>query len=572
MRQIYNKSALEKLSSPDQLDRMIIITSPRLWIFLLAVAVVLAVSLIWAIKGSVPVNLDADGVYMNTGGTDILYAQNTGLVSKITVKTGTQVKKGDTLAYIRVVDEAEEADRLKERIEELKKISFDGQGDLATNDNSQLLEIKRNIITLGSGVETNRASLALKRKMRDDAYQDAANKKAEMDERQNAYYTSVKSTGQTPNIEYSQAQSKFSLATSTASGLNNLYLQAQSAYETALAAYKSQYVGSDGKVINDYSDVPGTANYNAEFAAAKAQVKAASVAVDAYKSEYSTAQSSSKDAENRLNAIKGIYEGQQDYEASRASFNTVSYSEYTRALSAYTNAEAKYQNLVSEVNVLEMQLGLEEDNLSAQTQTLRVQFDNTKGSLINQLEDQRKKYLEKMEKAVVQATADGVLYELSMAEGGAVQQGGRVGSILVGNTQMNTVVCYVPLQNAKKLSPGMTVRAYPTIVNRQEYGYMAGKVCEIGQYPASSEEILSDVGGEALVNEFQKMGPVIAVRCELEKDENTASGYKWSTKKGEDVVIPPCTLMSVSIETEKKAPVDIIIPYIKEKLSFDKRF
>ena len=128
------------------------------------------------------------------------------------------------------------------------------------------------------------------------------------------------------------------------------------------------------------------------------------------------------------------------------------------------------------------------------------------------------------------------------------------------------------LQNAKKLSLGMTVRAYPTIVNRQEYGYMAGKVCEIGQYPASSAEMLSDVGGEALVSEFQKLGPVIAVRCELEKDENTASGYKWSTKKGGDVVIPPCTLMSVSIETERKAPVDIIIPYIKEKLSFDKRF
>ena len=573
MRQIYNKSALEKLSSPDQLDRMIIVTPRRLWIFMAAAVAVLAVTLVWALRGRVPVNLDADGVYMNVGGTEVLYAQNNGLISQVLVRTGDKVQKGDVLAHIRVVEEAEAAAQISERMEQLSPLTFDSIGDLPTSDNAQLLEIKRSLITLDAGVAANRASLTLKQRLRDEAKADADGKKAVLDNSQNAYYASLQGTGQTPYIEYSQAQSAHTLAQSTAAGLNNLYLQAESAYQTARKSFQATYpTCSDGAICKQYSDDPMDPNYNAGYAVAKAQLQAARNAADAYKSEYGAAESAAKDAGRKANATKNTYEGQQDYETIRASFNTLSYAEYTKALSAYTNAEAKYQSLRSEVSVLEMQMGLEQDSLAAQTRTLRAQFDNVKGSLLDKLAQERKKYEDKMEKATVNATADGLVYELSMAQGGAVQQGGRVGSILVGDTGVNTVVCYVPLQSAKKLSPGMRVRAYPSVVNRQEYGYIAGTVREVGAYPASAAEMLADVGGEALVEQFARLGPVIAVRCELERDENTASGYRWSTKKGGDVVIPPCTLMSVSIETEQKAPIDIIIPYIKEKLSFDKKF
>ena len=53
-KRLFRESALERLSSPEQLDQQLQVTSPRGWIALLALWSVLAAIMVWSIVGSVP--------------------------------------------------------------------------------------------------------------------------------------------------------------------------------------------------------------------------------------------------------------------------------------------------------------------------------------------------------------------------------------------------------------------------------------------------------------------------------------------------------------------------------------
>ena len=61
MSNIFRKTALDKISSPDQLDEVIVITPPSFWLAMLGAGVILLTALIWSIFGRIPVNVSATG-------------------------------------------------------------------------------------------------------------------------------------------------------------------------------------------------------------------------------------------------------------------------------------------------------------------------------------------------------------------------------------------------------------------------------------------------------------------------------------------------------------------------------
>ncbi len=65
---IFRKSALEKLSSPEQLDRMIVTVSPSFFVVAIA-AFIIAVSVIgWGLFGTVPDAVTVNGVFARGSG------------------------------------------------------------------------------------------------------------------------------------------------------------------------------------------------------------------------------------------------------------------------------------------------------------------------------------------------------------------------------------------------------------------------------------------------------------------------------------------------------------------------
>ena len=57
---IFREKSLERVSSPEQMDEYIRVTTPSVWVALIALAVLLAGFLIWSIFGTMEIH-DEDG-------------------------------------------------------------------------------------------------------------------------------------------------------------------------------------------------------------------------------------------------------------------------------------------------------------------------------------------------------------------------------------------------------------------------------------------------------------------------------------------------------------------------------
>jgi len=99
-RQIFRKEALKHLSSPEQLDQLIQVTSPRYWVALAAVGLLLLAALSWGWFGSIPTTVSARGVLLRRGGVHPIQAPFAGVTTRIGVLSGDGVPKGGALLWL----------------------------------------------------------------------------------------------------------------------------------------------------------------------------------------------------------------------------------------------------------------------------------------------------------------------------------------------------------------------------------------------------------------------------------------------------------------------------------------
>lgn len=100
-RQIFRQAALDRLSSPEQLDRLIAITDPRGWLALLACAVLLFCVVAWSIFGRLPTHVTGQGIIMSLGASvSDAASQAPGTLARFLVTVNQPVKKGQPVAQI----------------------------------------------------------------------------------------------------------------------------------------------------------------------------------------------------------------------------------------------------------------------------------------------------------------------------------------------------------------------------------------------------------------------------------------------------------------------------------------
>ncbi len=111
-KRLFRESALERLSSPEQLDQQLQVTSPRGWIALLALWSVLAAIIVWSIVWSVPTREEGQGIIVVGGGLRLVVSPGKGRLRSIDVDVGDALDPGDvvgTISQQTLEDELEEA-------------------------------------------------------------------------------------------------------------------------------------------------------------------------------------------------------------------------------------------------------------------------------------------------------------------------------------------------------------------------------------------------------------------------------------------------------------------------------
>ena len=116
---LFRKAALDRLSSPEQLDLLMEVTNPRAWLALLAVGILLTTAILWSIFGVIPTKISGKGILIRTGGVFDVVSLGTGRLAQIDVTAGDIVKKNQVIARIAQPELLDQIDRAKAELTEL---------------------------------------------------------------------------------------------------------------------------------------------------------------------------------------------------------------------------------------------------------------------------------------------------------------------------------------------------------------------------------------------------------------------------------------------------------------------
>jgi HlyD family secretion protein len=140
---IFRKVALERLSSPEQLDQMVQVTDPKGWLALTGIGALLLAAIGWGVFGSIPTVSQGDGILLRQGGISDLVSNATGQVQEVLVSIGDVIEKGQPVARIQqdvllrqIADDRSKQEVLRSQYAEAARIA-DQQKQLRARDLAQ---------------------------------------------------------------------------------------------------------------------------------------------------------------------------------------------------------------------------------------------------------------------------------------------------------------------------------------------------------------------------------------------------------------------------------------------------
>ncbi len=119
-------------------------------------------------------------------------------------------------------------------------------------------------------------------------------------------------------------------------------------------------------------------------------------------------------------------------------------------------------------------------------------------------------------------------------------------------------ILYVPVDKGKRIEPGMTMQLAPNGVDVSESGSLMGVVRSVSQYPVSAESVRQKLGNAQLAQWIQQKqdSALMEVNFDLVKDEDSESGYLWTSTIGEHKPITAGSFCTGSIIIDRRPPIE----------------
>jgi HlyD family secretion protein len=333
-------------------------------------------------------------------------------------------------------------------------------------------------------------------------------------------------------------KSKEDLAAAKAIDLNNIDLNN---IELNLNVY--------GKIAQIYKD------YKVAQATAAAQRTYYNTQKDLAKNEMEQARVQYENILEKYQNQKILYE-----------YGAVAKAEFNNTERQLSISELAYKSKQKSYNELpQYQLIEAETNLASLEQLLK---ETISLSIMDLERSIQKMQRDLMNNSEIVASTSGRVLEMQVKKGSIVQAGSVICTIGEEREQTDALeaIVYVPVEQGKKIRPGMEVNISPTTVKKEEYGFMLGNVVSVSQYPASTQGMMLTLGNNDLVRQLSGEGAPIEVKVKLVMDSSTQSGYKWSTPNGAPLTIDDGTFCLGEIKVEEKRPISMVIPFIKKIL------
>jgi HlyD family secretion protein len=160
------------------------------------------------------------------------------------------------------------------------------------------------------------------------------------------------------------------------------------------------------------------------------------------------------------------------------------------------------------------------------------------------------------------STYSGRVIEVRAMVGDVVVPSKPIVSLELAGTGTIEALLYVDSRQGKTLRPGMEVQLAPSIVKKERYGLLMGRVRSVESFPSTRQGMMRVLHNEQLVDAFlaETNGPPIGVRAELVTESSTPSGYRWTSGRGPDVTITSGTRCTGYVTTRAQRPFELVLP------------
>ena len=527
---LFREEALERLSSPERLDQLMNVVNPRAWLPLAGLGSIVGVALLWSVFGRLPLTVTGQGVLLYPRGVVQLQAPSEGVVEKLNIKSGDNVKKGDVIGIISQPSLEQQLLQEKKKLAEL----------LAQAKNSDSVRSRRlafdrtNLAKQQANLKASLERENIVPKLRQQNLTLLAQNRTAIEKRLSSDQKIL------PNLRQRSLES----LEQKRKGLNRRIEEIQASLpelKTQLEARRKLY---DQKIVS--ADVMLSAQRDyldsvAQLSDLESQQKQLEVEQASTERQFLDSLNQTNDLNVKLQEIQV-----QQVDLQR---------QYQQSLNTIDELNIKLQDVNSQLAKLaqeELEANINKDN--------NIQEVRRKIAQIQQ---------EKALKSQITSEYDGKIIELAVVPGQLVSGGTRLGSINAQGTDAKLMsVIYFADKDGKQIKSGMQVQVTPSLVKRERFGGILGKVQTVTAFPVTVQDMSTIIGNQNLAESLaENLAPSgtkapIQVFAELETAK-TNSGYKWSSSTGPDIQLSSGTTVQVRVKVGEVAPISYIIPLFK---------
>ena len=544
-KQLFRQESLERLSSPEKLDRLMQIVDRRDWLPLSTLGALVVAAIIWSIFGRIPVNVTSKGLLILPRRVVNIQSPVEGQLKNLEVKPGDCIEKDEVIATIDPFEI-----RQKLQLEREKLAQLQGQEQQADTLQNQRTDLE---------VLAIRQEQASKRQRLQDALRlSPVLKEREIEaieqERTTVQRQLTEAQALTPTLRDKELKAIAEQQISIEQQLTDAQAIAPVLKERS---QKRRSLAEQGAISTD------------QILEAEQQYKQNLQDISKLKAELKQLESQRTEVEQKyLDNLDLI--GQ--YRAKLRELNvkeTETQQKYQENLSTISQLKAELQQLDTQVKILEQQ------NLEASAGR-KNPIQEVRQS-IAQLEQQVKFNKQ------IKSPYSGCILELTANNSSVLAPGDPLGSVKIDQRSEQapssyggvisddasdsiTSVAYFPVGDGKKIQSGMKMYVTPDTVRRERFGGIVGTVTQVSPFPITKQGAASLVGNAEVVEEIvSQVGSVIAVQAKLQLDPSTPSGYKWSSSTGpKNLEISSGTTTIARVTIEKQAPIALVLPILRE--------
>ncbi len=553
---LFRQESLERLSSPERLDQLMKVVSPKDWLPLATLGSLVGIAFIWSIVGRIPITARGQGVLIYPRQVLDVQSTSSGQIKELKVKVGDQVNTDDVIATVELPEIQKQLQQQKEKLKELQQ---QNQGVNQLQSERTQLELRtieqqrqsiqeriRNIEALTpilqqritSSLQQQRQSIlerisnteALTPTLRDQGREAL---KAEREALENQLETAEKSRANLKR-RWDVREDLFNRVATDANGnpildKNGNPIKFSVITEDVVRQAEQEYLNNEANIGN-----------------LKAQLRA----LEARQTE------AEKNFRDNLNSISELQAQLKELDGREAEAQ----KNYRDNLNVLSELRAQLRDLDSKIPNLKQQ------NLESLT---------SRQNPIQEVKREIAKLeLQLQQNSEIRSSYTGRVLEITATNGQVLSPGSRLGSIEAQRQSKELVaVTFFAVQDGKKIEQRMKdltakgkaveVQVTPTTVKRERFGGIKGTVTDVSAFPITKEGVAVSVGNAQVVENLVTQVPQLEVVAQLKPDSSTFSGYAWSSSKGPPMKMTSGTTTTVRATVEEVPPITFVLPFLR---------